>query len=119
MRIFLVFISIILGAGGQLFLKLAAKNTAETAAMFSYYFALLKSPFIYLGALCYGLSFLLWMRLLKIFDLSYIRPLVGLGYIVTALLSLIVLKEKITPLRWVGIALIVAGVYLVGTSVKN
>lgn len=119
MNIILVFISISLGACGQLFLKLAAGSNKTTGTLLSYYFELLKNPYSYLGALCYGLSFLIWMRLLKIFELSYLRPLVGLGYIFTALLSMFILKEKITPLRWTGIALIVTGVYLVGISVKN
>jgi transporter family protein len=121
MQYLIVFASIALGAVGQLFLKLAAIHTSvsEESHMVGYYISLLKTPFTYLGAASYGLSFLIWMFLLKKYDLSFLRPLVGIGYIVTSLLAWIVLKEKITVVRWIGIALIVGGVYLVGLSARN
>jgi drug/metabolite transporter (DMT)-like permease len=120
MQILIVLLSISLGAVGQLFLKLAATQASGngTDQFIGYYARLLLTPYTYLGAVSYGVSFLVWMFLLKKYDLSFLRPLVGFGYIVTSLLAWIVLKEKITIIRWIGISLIVAGVYLVGISAK-
>ncbi|MBN1699770.1 MAG: EamA family transporter [Spirochaetales bacterium] len=121
MQYLVVFASIALGAVGQLFLKLAAiqSQTAENAGFTDYYINLLKTPYTYIGAFSYGLSFLVWMLLLKKYDLSFLRPLVGIGYILTSILAWVVLKERITVVRWVGIALIVAGVYLIGISARQ
>jgi drug/metabolite transporter (DMT)-like permease len=121
MRFIIVLASVALGAVGQLFLKLAAIHAGKeiTGSVIDYYIRLLIVPYTYLGAISYGLSFFVWMFLLKKYDLSFLRPLVGFGYIITSLLAWFVLKEKITALRWVGISLIVAGVYLIGMTAKS
>jgi transporter family protein len=120
MQFLIVLVSISLGAVGQLFLKLAAMHASGsgTDQVVGYYIRLLLTPYTYLGGFSYGLSFFVWMFLLKKYDLSFLRPLVGFGYIITAILAWIVLKEKITVVRWIGIAFIVAGVYLVGITAK-
>jgi uncharacterized membrane protein len=120
MQFLIILLSISLGAVGQLLLKLAAVQASGSGTdhVAGYYIRLLLTPYTYLGAVSYGLSFLVWMFLLKKYDLSFLRPLVGFGYIITSLLAWIVLKEKITVLRWIGIGLIVAGVYLVGITAK-
>lgn len=114
-----VFISITLGAFGQLFLKTAAISSTAGDDIIGYYFGLLKTPYTWLGAFMYGASFFIWMRLLKSHDLSFLRPLVGFGYIITSILAAIFLKEKISVVRWAGIGLIVAGVYLVSLTSKS
>jgi len=66
-----------------------------------------------------GISLLiLWllsrMALLSWADLSYVLPVTSLGYVATSILSRIFLGEQITPLRWAGTLLIVAGMVMVG-----
>ncbi|MBN2535410.1 MAG: EamA family transporter [Spirochaetales bacterium] len=121
MQFFIIIISISLGAVGQLFLKLAAIHASGSNPdqVVQYYLRLFLTPYTYLGALSYGVSFFVWMFLLKKYDLSFLRPLVGFGYIVTSILAWIVLKEKITVVRWIGIGLIASGVYLVGITIKT
>jgi uncharacterized membrane protein len=43
-----------------------------------------------------------------------VLPVTAFGYVITALLSRLFLGENITPARWVGTLLIMAGVFLVG-----
>jgi len=43
-------------------------------------------------------------------DLTYVLPATSLGYVLVALIAKFALHEQITPLRWVGIALIAGGV---------
>ena len=117
MKVIIIFISIILGAVGQFFLKQGADKANGSGLKF--FLSLLKVPEAYIGAFCYFFSFFIWMYLLKRFDLSYLRPLVGFGYIITAILAMIFLQEKITPIRWVGIGFIVIGVYFVSLTVKS
>ncbi len=113
----LAFISIALGAVGQLFLKMAAASSS--GKLIDFYLGLLKTPYTYLGGVSYGASFLLWMYLLSKLELSFLRPLVSVGYIITSLLAFFILNERITATRWIGTALIVAGVVFMVLSVEK
>lgn len=121
----LAFVSIALGAVGQLFLKMAATSSGvklsgtDIKTLAHFFFGLTKTPFTYLGGLSYGLSFILWMILLNKLDLSFLRPLVSVGYIITSLLAFFILNERITPFRLIGTALIVAGVVFMVLSLDK
>jgi drug/metabolite transporter (DMT)-like permease len=54
-----------------------------------------------------------YMTALSFADLTFVLPATAVGYVVMALLGRFWLHEHISPLRWLGIALIVAGVGLV------
>ncbi|MGH9657416.1 MAG: EamA family transporter [Bryobacteraceae bacterium] len=56
------------------------------------------------------------MALLSRADLSYVLPVTGIGYVLAALAGRILLDEQVAPTRWTGIALIAAGVALVGRT---
>jgi drug/metabolite transporter (DMT)-like permease len=43
-------------------------------------------------------------------DLTYVLPATSLGYVLLALIARFVLHEHVSPLRWLGIALISGGV---------
>ncbi len=49
-------------------------------------------------------------------DYSYVMPAGAFGYAIAALLAKFVLGERVTPLRWLGVALICAGVLLVSQT---
>jgi len=51
-----------------------------------------------------------YMLALSVADYSYVQPAAALGYGVIAVLGYLVLHETISPLRWVGIAVICFGV---------
>ena len=54
------------------------------------------------------------MLLLSWADLSYVLPVTAIGYALVAIVGRVLLDEQISGRRWAGIALIVAGVALVG-----
>jgi uncharacterized membrane protein len=56
------------------------------------------------------------MALLSWADLSYVMPVTAIGYVVTAFAGKFFLGELVSPMRWVGIVLITAGVTLVGRT---
>jgi drug/metabolite transporter (DMT)-like permease len=51
-------------------------------------------------------------------DVTLIWPLTALGFVITALTAKLVLHEQVSPLRWAGVTLIVAGAMLVTWSEK-
>jgi drug/metabolite transporter (DMT)-like permease len=51
-----------------------------------------------------------YMTALSWADLTFVQPATAFGNVVTALIGRLWLHEAITPMRWLGIAFIVAGV---------
>jgi uncharacterized membrane protein len=60
------------------------------------------------------------MALLSWADLSYVLPVTSAGYVLNAVMGRVFLGEHITPARWAGTLLIMAGTALVGsTSIRT
>lgn len=57
-----------------------------------------------------------WILALGRAQLSYVYPFTALSYVIVALFSLLLFKEDVGLLRWLGIIVICAGVFLVTRS---
>ena len=107
----LILISQICLVAGQIWLKHAMNETTaeETRKKkFALHFAL--------GIAAMTLWFLLWLGLMRHFDLSYLYPFEGLSPLFMAAGASFFLKEKMTYRLWIGILLISAGLALVSAS---
>jgi len=82
----------------------------------AFLFHAVLSPWVMGGLLLYVLSVLAWLVVLGRADVSYAYPFVSLGFVVTALYGYFVLNEPMMPARIGGIALIMAGVWMVSRS---
>jgi len=69
---------------------------------------------IWLGIGCLLTFFVAYMLVLTWADYSYVQPASSFSYAVVALLGYFLLGEAVPPLRWVGILVICAGVFIVG-----
>ena len=78
--------------------------------------ALLTSGVIWAGLALFALSAVVWLFALSRASLSFAYPFAALGYVVIVLFSLLVLHERVPPLRWAGVGLIVAGIILVAQT---
>ena len=106
-----LFAVVIFGAGGDVCLGRGMKDFgAVTSANWNQLFASLWNPWVLAGIglllmfLCSYLTALSWA------DLTYVLPATALGYVLMALLGKFFLHENVTLWRWLGIALITAGV---------
>ena len=72
-------------------------------------FAVLN-PWVAVGILFLLGFVILNMTALSWADLTYVLPATSFGYVLVALIAKFALHEQITPLRWLGIALIAGGV---------
>ena len=106
---------ICIGALGQILLKHGMSSIGKFPAreMLSKIPAIVGNPYIMAGVLIYALGLIFWLWLLAFYDISFIYPLVAIGYIVTAIFAIVFLKETVTILRWSGIILIVIGSFLI------
>ncbi len=75
---------------------------------------ILFNPWVAVGVLLLILWMLSRMALLSWADLSYVLPVTSFGYVLNALLGRFLLNEQVSPQRWAGTLMIVAGTTLVG-----
>jgi drug/metabolite transporter (DMT)-like permease len=68
------------------------------------------NPWVAVGILLLLAFFASYMNSLSWADLTYVLPATSLGYVLLALVAKFALHEEVSPLRWVGIALISGGV---------
>ncbi|HLH38544.1 MAG TPA: hypothetical protein VKX39_05305 [Bryobacteraceae bacterium] len=110
-RVFTVVV-VLSNALGNFALASGMRNRTTASALD--YLAAIFSPWVSLGILLLILWLLARMALLSWADLSYVLPVTSLGYVANALIGRWFLNEQITPSRWAGTLLIVAGTVLVG-----
>ena len=72
-------------------------------------FAILN-PWVAIGILLLLAFFSTYMTALSWADLTYVLPATSLGYVLLALVARFLLHEHVSPMRWLGIALITGGV---------
>ncbi len=68
------------------------------------------------GVALQAIYFFIFLGLLRKADLSVVVPITALGYLLDGLFARFYLHETVSPLRWLGIGIVVAGVYLIGKS---
>lgn len=76
----------------------------------------LSVPKFWLAVSCMATFFFIWTSILSYADLTFVLPLTAATYILNAFLAPALLNEVVTPVRWVGVLLISAGVALVTYS---
>lgn len=109
MKYILVPIYIVLTISGLVFMKLG--GNPGTISFRDGSFAFSMSTVSAIGFICYICSFLLFTRIVVLFDLSFIYPLTtGIVQIVTLIASYFVFKEKISITGLVGAILVIIGI---------
>ena len=93
-----------------------ALDSTGAAWLFDAAAQVLSNPWVSVGILLLMTFLAAYMAALSWADLSFVLPATAPGYILTAILSRIFLEEQISPLRWAGTILIVAGTWLVART---
>jgi len=116
----LLLVAVVLGTAGQLLLK------AGTNAVGPFAFALENAlpvgvrlalePRILGGVGCYVVSLIVWIMALSRTEVSVAYPMLSIGFALNALLAWWLLGEAVTPMRMLGIGVIMLGVFLVARS---
>lgn len=76
-------------------------------------FTVLFSPIIFVGLAIFGVSSIVWLKVLSQSNLSYSYPItVALNFLLISLVSLLILRESINGYQVLGMIGIVAGITL-------
>lgn len=119
--LWLVFAAVIIAVGGQLSLKagmnqVGAINAESLARPMEVFVRVFATPLVWFGLACYGVGAILWLVVLSRLDLSYAYLLLAAMYVLIPLVSWLFLGERIPPMRWLGMVVVVLGVVIVARS---
>jgi len=76
----------------------------------------ISNPWVGLGSVFLLGFFASYMAALSWADLTYVLPASSLGYVLLALIARFALHERVSVMRWIGIALVSSGVGFVTTG---
>ncbi|MCY0878157.1 MAG: EamA family transporter [Firmicutes bacterium] len=99
-------LSILLSSTAQILLKLVMRTNTLGVR-------LLTQPLFYAGFLAYGISALLWLKVLAKLPLVVAYPLVSLNFVFVALGGTLVLHERASWQMVVGLLLIFSGILVI------
>jgi len=115
--IFLIFVTDIFDTASQLLLKSSINsfdlhiNTVKK--VIHLVIQLIKTPRVWIGFIFSAFSLLMWLFVLTKSDLNFAFSIDSMRYILIALASIAILKEKIGIARWAGIFVVICGIILV------
>lgn len=78
--------------------------------------SLIRSPLWILGLVLTGLGWGIYVYALNFTPLSIARAITASGYVILAVLSMIFLKHRLRIVEWLAIAVVTAGVVMIGAS---
>lgn len=73
--------------------------------------------FLVLSGLATGASWLCYFRALKLGEAAKVAPIDKLSVVFVAIIAAVFLGEKLSPLNWLGVALIATGAVLVAVRI--
>jgi drug/metabolite transporter (DMT)-like permease len=117
----LILLSISLSAIAQVLFKFGMSSAAVKHALaggspVQAALAVFLSAGVLGGLSLYGIGTVLWLGVLSRTEVSQAYPFVGLGFVLTALIGYFLFGDTLGPLRIAGIALVIAGIFLVSRS---
>lgn len=117
----LILSGVALNAAAQLLLKVATRPLSHftgfgVQTLVDSGLILMKSLTFWAGMVCYGTSLCVWLAALSKAPVSTAYPMLSLGYVVVAGVSVLWLGETLSLPKVLGIALICVGVVLVSRS---
>ncbi|MBW4520415.1 MAG: small multidrug resistance protein [Scytolyngbya sp. HA4215-MV1] len=98
---FLIVLTVALNTAAQLFLKMGSGQG-------------LLNLYLLGGIVIYGLSTIVYILVLGKFNLSVAYPVViGLTVVATTIVGSLILREKVSPVQWTGIGLMIAAIFAI------
>ena len=119
--VILVLVPVLIGVVGQLLLKKGMSvvgqfDFADAGQIIPQFYRAFTNPYVFAGFVFYFLSSLFWMIVLSRVELSVAYPMLSLGYVFVLVASFFLFSEAVSPVRWLGVLVILLGVTLISRS---
>jgi multidrug transporter EmrE-like cation transporter len=112
----LVVVACFVGSFGPILIKKGTATLHRQGGIVKSLFAAATNVKLVAGICVYGISQVLFVPALRGGDLSILYPLVAVGYVFVSIWAVVLLKERMTVLKWAGIFMVLVGVTLVGLA---
>ena len=108
-------------AVGQIFVRqgmqqVGALEQYAPLALMGYFGQALLNPYVVIGTLLNGVFYFLFLAALSWTDVTVVLPMTALEFGMAAILAVVLLNEVVPTMRWAGIALVIAGVFLIALA---
>jgi drug/metabolite transporter (DMT)-like permease len=97
----------------QVFLKLAVTQFGPIQLKFAYIKSVFGNIHLIISGLTVAGAISLWVYILKHYPFSIAYPLGSISYIFGLIAAVLVFHETVSPLRWLGVCIIIVGIYFV------
>ncbi|MDR2765233.1 MAG: EamA family transporter [Tannerella sp.] len=98
---------------GQIFLKIALALTGKFHLSWQFVREALTTWQLAASGLCMVLASLIWVYILKHYEFSVAYPMISISYLFGLLAAIFIFHEPVPLVRWIGVLLIMGGVFLV------
>lgn len=113
----LIVLTVVINTAGQFMVKTGVNRIGAVSFSNVHSFvSALTSWLVICGFAIYFVSALIWISILSKTELSWAFPILSLSYVLTALLSPVLLHESFSALRLIGVLVICMGVFIVGKT---
>jgi drug/metabolite transporter (DMT)-like permease len=112
--VLLVVASTLISAAAQVLIKTGANRIGPHPGFVTTLLSLVLIPSLFAGYALYGLMTVILVIALRHGELSRLYPVIALSYIWVAILSVLIFHESMNGFKIAGIAMIIAGVAVLG-----
>lgn len=111
--ILLILLQSFLLVSSQVSLKFALRKLPSFSWSWAFFKAVICSWPLLIAGVCGTAAFVVWIMLLKKNDFSLVYPLTAVSYVIGLCLSFFILHETIPFTRWIGVLILMVGVYFI------
>ena len=108
---FLLLTACLLTCLGQVAQKFAVESWRGVASSWA---DKLRSPWLWLALVSLGSGLLVWLLVLQRLEVGIAYPMLSLNFVLITLIARFVFRETIDRRHWLGVALVIGGVVLLG-----
>ncbi len=94
-------------------LQVGSLENYAPLALTGYFWNAACNPYVIAGTVLNTVFYLLFLAALSWTDVTVALPMTALEYAFAAVLAMAILNEQVPPMRWMGVALVIAGVVLI------
>lgn len=109
----LILLQGLLVVSSECFLKVALSKIGDFSWSWAFFKVALSTWQLWLAGLTAIVGVLEWMAVLKRYDLSLAYPLTAISFLLSLFAGALIFHEAVPATRWIGVVLIMAGVYFV------
>ena len=112
----LVLLCTVLGAAAQILIKMGARALGEHPGLVETAVGIFTTPSLFVGYALYGVNTVLLVLALRHGELSILYPVITLTYVWVTGLSVFMFHDTVNVVKSLGIAVIIAGVAILGRA---